>query len=617
VCGIAGIHAPGAEVAPDLLSAMTETMYHRGPDGEGHHLEPGIALGMRRLAIIDPEHGNQPLYNEAGDVVVVFNGEIYNHRELRRWLTERGHHFNSDSDGEVIPHLYEELGDRFPERLNGIFGIAVWDRRAQTLHLVRDKFGVKPLYWAEVNGRLTFGSELRAVLAIPDVPREIDATAIDQFLTFRFTPAPATLLRAVRKLRPATILSVGRDGRRERAYWEGEMANLRRDRRNLVAEYQEAFERAVVRQMMSDRPIALMLSGGVDSGAIAAVMAQHSSTVHTFTIGFAEGGDADETKLAEETARMFGTRHESQILSPSEYLSKLPDSLRMLEEPVGSTSALAPHFVAELVRPHAPVALSGQGADEPLGGYWRHLGAKIAQSVRRLEPGIAPLAPLLERTANERVKRGVAALRQSDLELLMATYQVMSADTKTRLYAAPMRERLNGSRPEMAVEALRSRVAHLEPLAQMLYVDTRFSLPDELLMIGDKMAMAASVELRVPCLDEDLVALAESVNSSQKVRGLSRKSLHKRAMLKWLPREIVYRKERGWATPMQSWLRGELRPLLDEVLLGKGELARELFEERELRSQIEAHAAGTADRTRQLFCLLSLGLWYREFAAPR
>jgi asparagine synthase (glutamine-hydrolysing) len=617
MCGIAGIYAPGAEVSPELLRAMTATLRHRGPDGEGHHAEPGLGLGMRRLAIIDPEHGDQPLFNEARDVVVVFNGEIYNHLELRSWLAQRGHSFNSDSDGEVLPHLYEELGEAFAERLNGIFGIALWDRKGETLHLVRDKFGVKPLYWSESGGRFTFGSELRAVLADPRIGRELDYAAIDHFLTFRFTPPPRTLLREVRKVSPATIVSVDRDGRRERLYWQGDMTNRRRDRGNLVEEYQDAFERAVVRQMMSDRPIALMLSGGVDSGAIAAVMAEHSTTVHTFTVGFSEGGDADETKLAEQTARMFGTKHESQVLSPTEYLTRLPDSLRMLEEPVGSTSALAPHFVAQMIRPHAPVALSGQGADEPLGGYWRHLGAKIAQNVRRAGPVAGRLAPLLERTSNERVRRGVAALRQDDLELLMAAYQVVSPEEKGRLYSAGMRERVNGFRPGDAVEELRRRVAHLEPLAQMLYVDTRFWLPHELLLIADKMTMAASVELRVPFLDEDLVALVETVNSAQKVRGLSRKSLHKKAMLRWLPREIVYRKERGWATPTTRWLKGELRPLLDEVLFGQGELARDLFEERGLRRLVDSHAAGTADHTRQLFCLLSLGLWYREFGSPR
>ncbi|HEX8066709.1 MAG TPA: asparagine synthase (glutamine-hydrolyzing) [Thermoleophilaceae bacterium] len=613
MCGIAGLHSPGERVDEEVVRAMAAQLVHRGPDGEGAHVEEDVGLGMRRLAIIDPAHGHQPLYNESRDVVAVFNGELYDHREVRRWLEGRGHRFDSGSDGEVLPHLYEELGDRFVDRLNGIFAVALWDRRTRTLHLARDKFGVKPLYYSRRGAGVAFASELRALLADGRVSRELDHQAIDHFLTFRFTPAPSTLLADVRKLPPASVLSVGPDGARERVYWRGEMTNRRRDRRHLVEEYREAFERAVVRQMMSDRPIALMLSGGVDSGAIAAVMAEHSSRVHTFTVGFGEGGDADETALAEATARRFGTDHESAIVGPGEYLARIPDSLRLLEEPVGSTSALAVNFVAELIRPHAPVALSGQGADEPLGGYWRHLGTKISQVARPLGPLAAAAGPLVGRLPGERVRRGVGAMQSSDLDLLMATYRVLSDEDKDRLYAPALRERRNGSRPAGEVEALRREVAHLEPLAQMLYVDTRFWLPHELLLIADKMTMAASVELRVPFLDQDLVALVETMHSSQKVRGLSRKSLHKRAMLRWLPREVVYRKERGWATPMSAWLRAELRPLLEEVLLGEGELARELFDERETRRLIEAHASGRADQTRHLFCLLSLGLWYREF----
>jgi asparagine synthase (glutamine-hydrolysing) len=593
---------------------MTAELVHRGPDAAGFHFEPGLGLGMRRLAIIDPEHGNQPLFSESRDIVSIFNGEIYNHQELRKWLAGRGHRFNSSSDGEILPHLYEELGDRFVERLEGIFAIAVWDRTRRELHLARDRFGVKPLYLSNFGGKLSFASEIRALLVDKRLPRDLDHIAIDQFLTFRFTPAPRTLLRAITKLRPAEILTTGPGTHHGRIYWTGEMTNQRRDRRALIEEYQEAFERAVVRQMMSDRPIALMLSGGVDSAAIAAVMARHAPTVHTFTIGFAEGGDANEIALAEKTARLFGTKHESQLLAPSDYLSRLPDSLAMLEEPVGSSSALAPHFVANLIRPHAPVALSGQGADEPLGGYWRHLGAKLAQTLRPFARIASVTRPLVDTAGGERLRRGMATLGQTDLELLMAAYQVLSPDGKQRLYTPAFRETLAGAVPADEVENIRKLVAHLEPLAQMLYVDTRFWLPNELLLIADKMTMASSVELRVPFLDERLVALIETMHSSEKVRGLSRKSIHKQAMLKWLPRRIVYRKERGWATPMSHWLRNELQPLLAEVLLGEGELARDLFCPAEIGNLIDQHRSGR-DQTRTLFCLLSLGLWAREFAA--
>jgi asparagine synthase (glutamine-hydrolysing) len=616
MCGIAGIYASRGHAPVELVHAMVERLAHRGPDGDGYHTEQEVALGMRRLAIVDLAGGGQPLYNERRNVAVVFNGEIYNHRELRTWLEARDHTLSSETDGAVLPHLFEELGPAFVERLNGIFAIAVWDADRQALHLARDRFGVKPLYWAERDGLISFASEIRALLADPALRRDVDLEAVDHFLTFRYMPSPYTPLAAVRKLPPAGTMSCDGDGLELGNYWSAAPTGQRRDRAALIEEYSESFERAVVRQMMSDRPIGVMLSGGVDSGAITAVLARHSSQVRTFTVGFSAGGDTDETSLAAETARRFGASHEHLILGPSDYLDALPRSLEILEEPVGSNSSLAVNFVSELMRPGVPVALCGQGADELMAGYWRHLGLKLSHLARRV-PGarLAAQMPGLDR--HVRLARGLRTLRaQDDLDLLMTAYRLFRDEDKLRLYRPSTLDRLrDGSRPEATVEHLRGRVAGLDPLAQMLYVDTRLWLPDELLLIADKMSMAASVELRVPFLDQDLVALAESVDSSQKIRGLTRKSLHKEAMLRWLPKEIVHRKERGWNTPAHAWLRSELRPLLEDVLLSDGEVCRELFEEREMRRLVQAHAAGTADHTRLLYALLSLGLCYRGLAA--
>jgi asparagine synthase (glutamine-hydrolysing) len=622
VCGIAGIFAPDERVDRELVRSMVATLAHRGPDGEGYYFDDGIALGMRRLAIIDPEGGQQPLYNERKDVVVVFNGEIYNHAELRRWLAGRGHEFSSLTDGEVVPHLYEELGPPFVERLNGIFAIALWDAPRGILHLFRDKFGVKPLYWRRTNRGVSFASEIRALMVAPDPPRALDHAAIDHFLTFRFIPSPYTLHEEIRKLPPASALRCTAEGVSEQRYWDEAPTVQRTDRGQLLEEYCDAFERAVMRQMMSDRPVGVMLSGGVDSGAITAVLAKHAPTVRTFTIGFSAGGDTNEVPLAQETARLFGAENQHLMLGPADYLAELPRALQILEEPIGSDSSLAVKFVSQLMRPSVPVALCGQGADEPLGGYWRHLGIKIAQTARGV-PGAASLAERLPRLGNQvRFARGVQTLRtRRDLDLLMAAYRLFRDSQKRGLYKPEVAERVRASAPpEATVERLRERVGHLDPLGQMLYVDTRLWLPDELLLIADKMSMAASVELRVPFLDQDLVALVESIDSSQKVRGLSRKSLHKRAMLRWLPTRIVYRKERGWQTPVAHWLRAELRGLLEDVVLGEGEICRELFREDELRRMISTHATGEAQWSRQLFCLLSLGLCYRgltESAAVR
>jgi asparagine synthase (glutamine-hydrolysing) len=641
MCGIAGIHAADGAADPQAVAAMVRTLVHRGPDGDGFFEAPGIALGMRRLAIIDPESGHQPLLDESGDIVAVFNGEIYNHAELRAELERGGHRLRSGSDGEVIPHLFEEEGPAFVERLNGIFAIALWDGRARALHLIRDRFGVKPLYYARASGRLAFASEIRALLADPSVPREVDPVAVDEFMTFRFVPSPRTALRAVRKLPPATVLTSGDSGVRETEYATEVPSPVRTDRAALVREYREAFERAVVRQMMSDVPIGVMLSGGVDSGAVCAVMARHASSVKAYTVGFAGGGEeTDEIEAARRTAQLFGAEHRSTLIGEGEYLDALPGSMLTVEEPIGTTSALAVRFVADLMRPEVPVALSGQGADEPLGGYGRHRGVRLVELARRV-PGARALAGALPRPAGrDALARGLDALAApDDLSLLMGAYRVLTEEGKRALYGPSFAGSLEEARandagqgagsgagplsaagplfPEAAVERLRGRVAHLSPLSQMLYVDTRMWLPDELLLIADKMSMAASVELRVPMLDQDLVALAESAAPTQHVRRLRGKALHKEALEGLLPREIVHRRKLGWNAPVDRWLRAQLRPLLDEVLLGEGELCRELFEERELRRLADDHTRGRADNTRTLFCLLSLGLWHRGFVQSR
>jgi asparagine synthase (glutamine-hydrolysing) len=618
MCGIAGIYSPGAQGDLEVVKAMASRMVHRGPDGEGFYSGDEIALGVRRLAIIDPEHGHQPLYNEIGSIVAVFNGELYNHVEIRRELQRRGHRLASGSDGEILPHLYEELGEALVDRLNGIFAFAVWDSKRRRLLLARDRFGVKPLYFCAQRRRFTFASELKALLTDGHVPVCIDPAAVDLFLTFRFTPSPRTLLSDIEKLEPGTLLTVSSDGVSRSRYWHSNATFARNDRRRLVEEYQGAVERAVVRQTMSDRPIGVMLSGGVDSGAITAIVAHHLPLVRTFTIGFADGGDANETVLAEQTARMFGTDHHSLIVSANEYRADLPASLTMVEEPVGSSSALAVNYVSRLMASKVPVALSGQGADEPLGGYQRHLGIKLANKLKRIERPLRLLdrAGLLPR--HVRVRRGLTTLRQVEpLEKLMAAYVVLDNDQKLALYASPLRDAATLSHASSYVERFRSQVADLDELAQMLYVDTRLWLPDELLLIADKMSMAASVELRVPFLDNEVIELVEQIHSSQKVRGFSRKSIHKRAMLKWLPPRIVYRRERGWVTPIGTWLRGELRPLLEETLLGRGSLAGDLFRGSEVRRLIDQHASGAADRTRELFCLLSLELWYAALVRDR
>ena len=622
MCGIAGIVTPGVPAQREILARMVRAMTHRGPDGESLWGDEDVALGMRRLAIVDVQGGAQPLRNEAGTVHVVFNGEIYNHEELRSELGERGHRFRSRTDGEVIPHLYEELGPEFARRLNGIFAVALWDEQSRMLLLVRDQLGVKPLYLHRTGSQLRFASEIKALLQDPAVPRQLDPLALDEHLTYRFTPAPRTLLAGVEKLEPATVL-VWRDGvGNKQRYWDPRPP-IRQDMSfdEAAEELREQLRRSVHRQMMSDRPIGVMLSGGVDSAAVVALMAEKSTQVKTFTVGFEGGGDADETGLARETADLLGTEHHELIVGHGDFAAELPAVIEMLEEPVGTSSALGFRQISRLAREHVPVLLSGQGADEMLAGYWRYVGEWIAgialRLPRPLPSALTPLARASGRVRSARVERGLRALRYPDvLERFMNIYAVFTEEQKRELYGPELAGQClaNGhSAAAKRVEHLRDEVADHDSLNQMMYVDTRLWLPDDLLLVGDKMSMAESVEMRVPFLDPDLVEFVESLPSSYKIRRGQRKAVEKAALTPMLPRKIVHRKERGFVTPVDRWLRTDMKAFAEEMLLADDAFSTQLFSREAVRALLHRHQVGEFDHTRQIFCLLSFELWARRF----
>jgi asparagine synthase (glutamine-hydrolysing) len=582
-------------------------------------------MGMRRLAIVDIEGGDQPIVNESANVHAVFNGEIYNHEAIRRWLERRGHRLNSRMDGEVIPHLWEELGERFPEQLDGIFAIALWDSAQRTLILVRDHLGVKPLYTYDSGESIWFASELKALLRSGAVPQEVDYRSLDQYLTFRFTPSPRTLLADVEKLEPATCLVI-RDGARRRFnYWDPVPV----ERRNLslaqaASEYRELLRAAVRRQMMSDRPIGAMLSGGIDSAAVVAMMAEVGDQVKTFTVGFEGGGDADETDLARQTARLFNTDHYDAIVPSSDFRDDLPGVIAMLEEPIAHASAIGFLEVSRLARTRVPVLLSGQGADELLAGYWRYVGEWIASRALPVVEALGlerPLATIGRRARSARLERGLRALRFPDtLQRFMQIYAVFDPRAKSALYSDDLKASLaaeNGRSPEQAVERFRRCAAERDSLAQMMYVDTRLWLPDDLLLVGDKMSMAASVEMRVPFLDRALVEFIESLPTDYKLRYGIRKLVHKKAMRALLPRAIVHRKERGFINPVDRWLRGpELHGFAADLLLDHGSRCTSWFNQQVIESMLRRHRTGAGDYTRQLFALVSLELWAQSFLRP-
>jgi asparagine synthase (glutamine-hydrolysing) len=621
MCGICGIyHFHNQPVNRALLDAMTDVMRHRGPDGEGRYVNGRVGFGHRRLSIIDLEGGTQPISNETDTIVVVFNGEIYNFIELRDELEKSGHVFKTRSDTEVIVHGYEEWGADCVKRFNGIFSFALWDGNEKTLLLARDHLGVKPLYYTTVNGKLLFASEIKAILQDRECPREVDVEALGHLFTFRYVPSPKTMFKNIMKLPPGHLMTVKDQDVSIRRFWNWvpEIRNGR-DVLGLIEEYQTLMEDAIRLQLRSDVPVGLYLSSGIDSGAILAIMRQYiSGPIHTFTIGFEGGEKSNETDDARRMAQKYGTSHSEMIVGPGDYEKYYDRYLLDLEEPVGNETAAAFYFVSKLASQKVKVALTGQGADEPWAGYHRHIGVKLSEIYSRIPAGftktMATLAGMLPR--NARLKRGVLSLAEPDLLTRFAKiYSFYSDEMKQNLFQGWVRDEL-AKYPHEAKDALKklqSDVKHLDPLTQMLYIDTRAGLPDDLLMVNDKTSMANSVESRVPFLDYRLVEFIESIPSTLKLKGFQGKYLHKKAVEKWLPKDIVYRKKKGFDNPIDEWLRGRMKTYVMDHLLTNGSAVSHYFNAPYIEQIVKLHESKAEDHMRHIYLLISFEMWHRQF----
>jgi asparagine synthase (glutamine-hydrolysing) len=622
MCGICGIFdLSGGKVDPELVRKMTAALTHRGPDGEGFGIEGPVGLGHRRLSIIDLAGGAQPISNEDDDVQIVFNGEIYNFVELRRELEAAGHRFKTRSDTEVILHGYEQWGLDCVNRLNGMFAFAIWDRRLRRLFLARDHLGIKPLYYTMIGSRLLFASEIKALLEDERCPRAVNLGALGQLFTLRFVPSPATLFEGIHKLPPGHWMVADASGLQISRYWRWRPGDFSAaPEGELIERYQSLVEDAVRLQMRSDVPVGLFLSSGVDSAALLALMSRQAETpVRTFTIGFEDGERSNETDDARALARLFGAEHEEMIVRATDYEQYFDRHLWDLEEPLGNETAAAFYFVSQIASRKVKVALAGQGADEPWAGYHRYIGVKLSQIYSRLPRFLTESAvrPIVERASgNERLRRGVAALSERDvLSRMIKIYSFFSADMKARLFQPWVKDSISvdGAGARDALRALQGDVASLDPLSQMLYIDTRANLPDDLLMVGDKTAMANSLEARVPYLDYRLVEFIESLPPHLKLNGFKGKYLHKKALEKWVPREVVYRKKKGFDNPIDKWLRGRLKYFVDECLLGERSAAVRYFDRTYIRELLAQHEAGVRNHLRHIYLLISFELWHRRF----
>jgi asparagine synthase (glutamine-hydrolysing) len=627
VCGIYGIfQLDGAPADPALMPAMGRVIVHRGPDDEGHHADGPCAIGMRRLSIIDLAGGHQPLSNDDRTLWLVCNGEIYNFRELRQELVALGHRFKTASDSEVILHSYAQYGDEFVHRLNGMFAFALWDARRERLVVGRDRLGVKPIYVYRDARRFAFASEAKTLLALPGVSAEIDPVALHSYLNLGYVAAPQSIFRGISKLPPASMLFVKGGGVEERRYWRVPAAIDRSlGEGEWVERIRVRLDEAVRMQMVSDVPIGAFLSGGIDSSTVVGFMAAHSDRpIRTYAIGF-KGTAADdfynELPYARRVADLFHTEHREIVVRP-DVVALLPRLLWHMDEPVSDTAFITTYLVSQFARKDVTVILSGVGGDELFGGYSRYLGNHYQAYFDRL-PGWARRAVLTlgERLPSDRHSR---LLNFSRLAKGFLATAGMPFEERYRAYLQvfPARDAERLLRRDAAAhpDAIAAAFGHAgggDALNRMLAVDAETQLPDDLLMLTDKMSMATSLECRVPLLDHELVELAASMPEEVKIRGGRLKHVLKEAVSGLLPRDILERKKRGFGTPMGAWLKQDLAPLVRGLLSESVIKRRELFHFPAVQELIGSHEANRVDGTDRLLALLNLEIWSRLYLDGR
>jgi asparagine synthase (glutamine-hydrolysing) len=623
MCGIAGFletrpespfeHRPAPR---ELLSDMCDVIRHRGPDDQGLWTSDGVALGMRRLSIIDLSTGQQPIFNEDSTVATVFNGEIYNFRELRSDLERRGHRFATATDTEVIVHAYEEWGTDAIRRLRGMFGLAIWDARTRTLMLARDRVGIKPLYYAQSPSRLYFGSELKSLLCAPDLPRDIDLDALDHYLSFLYTPRDGSIFRGIHKLLPGHLL-VWRDGKTSISrFWNprveetfaGSEAEATEQLGSVLAD-------AVRSHLVSDVPLGAFLSGGIDSSVVVGLMSRVSADrVKTFSIGFDEPG-FDELTYARRVASHFGTEHHEFVVRP-DGVAILDDVIHHFDEPFADASAIPTWYVSSIAREYVTVALSGDGGDELFGGYDRYLPhPRVARFDRYATATLRKLAA----TCAEhwpRAARGKNFLRhvaRDHVGRYLDSIRYFSADDKAALLTADVREHLRGSDAEARLGAHFAPYAHLPWNSQMMHFDADTYLPEDVLVKVDRMSMAHSLECRVPLLDNEVLDFASTLPADFKIRNGRRKHVLKEVARALLPPDLIDRRKHGFSVPIGVWFRGSMRELFADTLLSQKSRARGYFDQSFVARLVDEHLSGTRDHTLRLWQLVIFERWHAQY----
>ena len=604
------------------LEAMTKSIAHRGPDDEGYFIAGPLGFGFRRLSIIDLAGGHQPMSDQEESVWVVFNGEIYNFPELKRELQSRGHIFRTNSDTEVIIHGYKQWGDEVLNRLNGMFGVAIWDIRQKRLVVARDPFGIKLIYYRIDGDSLYFGSEIRPVRATMPGTTEIDTTSLNLFLRYRFTPSPYTIVKGVRKLAPGTKLTV-QNGVCEESRWyrfKPEPFRPAKSPAEATEELLSLYKAAIKRQLISDVPVGLLLSGGIDSGLLLALMNLSGSSWPTYTVGYGSSFADDELADAAETARVLGSKHTSVTITKSTFEEMLPKIVASLEEPIATSSIVPMYFVCQRARQDVKVGLVGQGPDELFGGYRRHLGVRYRALWAGLPAWIRiPLSTTVAALPrNETLKRGVHSLAIPDR---MRRYQhvlsLLPGDQVEGLFQEGLLPRDTGNTILNCWEDMSELMEGTDELGGLQFLEVRSTLPDELLMYADKLSMAHGLELRVPFIDKEIVEYVERLPANLKVRNGSRKWLHRQVCRTFLPESILKRPKRGFASNVvDKWFTDTFENKMAGSLLDSGSRIYQYLRPQAVRELFEQHSTGRHDNHKVLFSLVVFEEWLRTHEEP-
>ena len=620
MCGISGQVriASDAPVNQETIRRMARTILHRGPDDEGYLFDGPVGLGFRRLSIIDLAGGHQPMADAEESVWIIFNGEIYNYKELRPELEARGHKFRTSSDTEVIIHGYKQWGLDVFNHLNGMFGVAIWDKKKKRLVVSRDAMGIKLIYYKIADGILSFGSEIRPVLAADNSKPEVDATALNLFLRFRYTPSPLTIFQGVKKLPPGAMLVVENGKCREERWYNfvPEPFAKQPSDADATEELLELYRGAVKRHLLADVPVGILLSGGLDSGLLLALMNEQGRDWNAYTIGYGKSYADDEMAEAAESARLLGARHIPVELDQTEFEKALPKIVDSLEEPVAASSIVPMYFVCQRARQDVKVAIIGQGPDELFGGYKRHLGVHYGGMFRGLPRGVQSLTEALvsKLPRNEMLKRGAHSLGIADrLERYQNVFSLVPGEMVNGLF------RDGGGQLSGMVDYWKSllpQMAKLDELGGFSLLEIRSSLPDELLMYADKLSMAHSLEARVPYLDRTVVEYAQRLAARFKVRRGERKWLHRQVCKKFLPPQIMKRKKRGFGVNVvDDWFNNSATGKITDLLRDEKSLMYSVLQPAPVQKLLADHQSRRQDNHKLLFSLVMFEQWLRGVRA--